>query len=726
MAQIKTLCATIFFLFSCNIFALGSEEDIDHNIENSGTCFHEYIPRLGIPKAVKTIQTLRALNIEDQFDGLHDKAISMNEGPKDDLWQKFLIDGPIEQLLNKEASSKKRSFEIGMKILFISVYPDAAQEPAVDLAKIVFQGRGIPYDHFVVRRAEGILRSDLPTLVDQDGNPKYYGVVLSTSELGFSENGIYKSALSTEQWEALVNYERTYNVRRVSLYSYPSSAIGVELVDGNNANAPDITVSQSAFELDKSLIVNSNIPLKNDWHYQAKIIKSDNAKEILTYNNEEKTVAAITKKLDDGREQMHFFFTQGQWVKASVALAQTWLNWMTRGTYLGNRRVYLNVQIDDFFLSSDLWDSTQSVQKEGGKIFRLSVEDFKEFTRWQHFNFRPLSSNAAFRVELAFNGFGTILSKPATGNDPLLTYAQSFYNQYFWLSHTYTHADLNFTTYQETDEELKKNVDFTVKNFFTIPGFNNFYSSSSMVTPRISGLLREDSLKALWNNGIKYVTGDNTRPELRPPHPFTAKYSTKELNGFPGILIVPRNATEIYYNASSPTELLSEYNFRYFNDLKKQSNLEDIYNRESERVANNLLKYDASPYMFHQANMGVFNYRNKKYSLLSLWMERVVEEIRKYNTLPILNLKMDDLKDFYLNKMSYEKCGVNAVIKMYDGEMQKIILKSAKGNCFVPITSPKLRSNSVKGNAMIMQTYGPDTNTFVKIAPESQNIEISL
>lgn len=728
----RTTLLFSLFLISSNIFGQGLNDSYEAELEKSGACFHENVPHVGIPNNKTTRQKLKPFNIEEKIEAksqlVNKNILQKNDNHRSDLWQEYLIDDLIDNVSLKEIiSQRKRSFEIGMKILFISVFPDSSQEPSVDLAKIVFQGRGIPYDHFVIKRSNGNLRKDMPLFLDKDGNPKYYAIVLSTSELGYSEGSSYQSAFSDEQWETLVNYERTYNIRRVSLYSYPNAVLGVKLVGGNNANPPDLIVGQSAYNLDKSLIKNSTISLKNDWHYQAKITESNSTREILSYNNQNKTVAAITKKLDDGREQMHFFFTQGQWVKGSLVLAQTWLNWVTHGTYLGNRRVYLNVHIDDFFLATNIWDPNKNIQTENnGKIHRLSPEDFEEFTRWQHFNFRPLSKNNAYRVEFAFNGHGTIIWKPKSSVDPLLTFAQKYYNQYFWMSHTYTHADLNFTTYQQTDNELKKNIEFTKLNFLTNPDFINFYSTSSMVTPKISGLLREEPLHALWDNGIKYVTGDNTRAELRPPHPFTARYTTKELNGFPGILIIPRNATEIYYNTTMPIELVAEYNFHYTKLLHKESTFEDIYDREAERVSNNLFKYDASAHMFHQSNMNVFTYHNKKYSLLSYWMERVVKEFRKYNTLPILNLKMDDLKDLYLNRMSYEQCEVNAAVKMHEGEMQKIILKSAQNNCFVPITSPKIKATSLREGSSLLQSYGPDTNAFVKMGPESKNIEISL
>lgn len=672
-------------LFSQNLMAI------------EGTCFHEHISRPENFQKRLAIQHLKPLYIESEKNK-----------------QNIIV-------------TRKRSYEIGLKVLFLSVFPDSTQEPSVDLAKQVFQGRGVPYDHFYLKNPNGSLKNKLPTLIDTEGNPKYYAIILSSAELGFDESGKFKSALNDEEWENLADYERTYNVRRLSLYSFPTEDLGVALKGGDNAEPPGLILSSYGSELDKALPSQKIIPLKNSWHYQTQIIDAQNTKAILHYDTAQKTVAAVTKTLEDGREQMHFFFTQGQWVKASVALTGLWLNWVTKGTYLGNRKIYLNVHVDDFFLATHLWDPEKNIQTEAGKTHRLSPEDFNEFTQWQHFNFRPKTQNPDYRIEFAYNGFGTVVHKPKGDlPDMLLSLGQIFYNQYTWASHTYSHADLNLTSYSETDQELKKNITFTQENFSHLLNFSYYHSKESMVTPKISGLLRTESLSALWDNGIKYVTGDNTRKELLPPHPFTAKYTTKEGNGFPGILILPRNATEIYYNTTSPLELVSEYNYFYAQKLKKLSTFEEIYDREAERVTNNLLKYDASPYMFHQSNMNVFNYKNQKISLLSHWMDRVVEDLRLYSNLPVLSLKMDDLKNLYLNKMAYESCGLKATLKVFNNHFQKIIFKSSQNSCYVPITSSQLKPSSLKNGKNGLQTYGPDTTTFIKMGPKAKNLEINL
>jgi succinate-acetate transporter protein len=44
-------------------------------------------------------------------------------------------------------------------------------------------------------------------------------------------------------------------------------------------------------------------------------------------------------------EEMHFLFTQNTYGLHGFALANVWLNWVTRGMYIGQRRVVLSTQV---------------------------------------------------------------------------------------------------------------------------------------------------------------------------------------------------------------------------------------------------------------------------------------------------------------------------------------------------------------------------------------------
>ena len=49
----------------------------------------------------------------------------------------------------------------------------------------------------------------------------------------------------------------------------------------------------------------------------------------------------------------------------------------------------------------------------------------------------------------------------------------------------------------------------------------------------------------MWDSGIRNVVGDNSVAALLPTNPYHGMYTTVEKHGFPGIFIIPRQATSI-------------------------------------------------------------------------------------------------------------------------------------------------------------------------------------
>lgn len=77
------------------------------------------------------------------------------------------------------------------------------------------------------------------------------------------------------------------------------------------------------------------------------------------------------------------------------------------------------------------------------------------------------------------------------------------------------------------------------------------FSSTGLIPPAITGLHNGDALRAWSDCGIIHAVGDNTRPVLlNTVNEHWPLMSTVEENGFAGIQITPRWATNIYYNVS--------------------------------------------------------------------------------------------------------------------------------------------------------------------------------
>lgn len=599
------------------------------------------------------------------------------------------------------------NYKVDFKILILSATNNADNEPSYLEAQKALQSLGMPFEIKVLTANGSRISTDPLNLTNPDGSGKYFGIITTTGELAFETTGnTWDTALTDAQWEELKNYEAQYSVRRISLYTFPSDLIGVSAIPGKENGNPNYLIFTSLVNPFISGIPNTaKPPLNGTWMYPAKITNATLTKSFMLFKDS--TVAATTSKFTDGREQMHFFFDQSIYTAGSVIISPIWIKWLTRGAYIGKRRIYLAPQVDDIFLETAIWDpATQTTPEDGSKIYRVNANDITAFINFQNTFMKPTTGNANYRTEFAYNGVGVIDHGGYT-QDPLFLKLKAMATQFYWLSHTWDHEDLTNFNYQETALELTQNYEPAKK--LLVWGTNSF-SPNSMVTPGISGLFNPEALKAIFYQSIYNVTGDNSRPELvNEANPYVGLYTTVADNGFAGVFIIPRHATEVYYNVTTKAEMVSLYNFFYRDYFGQDSTFAQIMSREEEMALSHLLAFESAPHMFHQANLKRFQVNGVYESLLSLWLRQVVNGVRKYSTLPILNMRMNDLKNVYVNRQNFENCGFSGQLQVDNFKITKINATSSK-ICQVPITGI-----SATGAGISVETYGPDTTLLVNM-----------
>lgn len=701
-----------FFLY-ISLFVtqlVGAHTAFDNRVPSPGVCNHGPAQTLGITPDVDLTNPLPILKADYSSSR---KATS--------------------KLSNKLFSTLETatSFDMDLKILILTATTNAnLEEPAVGQLIESLRNYGIQYEHRVLTlNGERISEAAL-NLINEDGSGKYSGIVLSNGQLAFKKlDGSFTSALTVEQWSELNQYKINYKVRQVALFSYPTPALGVKyLSDKSTTEANVLVASDLAKSLDKALPTEVAIPLENVWYYPSVIIDSNIAKPLYylknTTSDEGQVVAGVVAHLPDGREEMHFFFAQSIYHLSSVATAPTWIHWLTHNFFLGKRRVYMNVQIDDFFLSTGLFEITQyQSDMNEAYVYRLTSDDMGFFVNWQKNVFRPIAKKKDFKIELAYNGQGILDHGGIVGyaGDELFKYSLKVLPEFNWLTHTFTHGDLNWLSYDKSFWELKANI-LIANDMFPTAEEQQYFSPDSMVTPRISGFFNPGALKALYDNKIIYTVGDNTRAEILPPFQQVGLWTTEAFNGFSGIFIVPRYATEIYYNVSLPRELEAEYNFVYRKYFGRDLKVDEIFEREGTRVSRQLLNYQPSPYMFHQSNLRSFPWKNgERMSLVSIWMDKVASEVRKYSTLPILSEKMSVLAPIYLERMAFESCGYKARLKVERGHIVGLTSTSTQ-NCPVYISGGTFKQTPVQ-----VENYGPEhTEKFNSLAGQNLNLTLKL
>lgn len=87
------------------------------------------------------------------------------------------------------------------------------------------KGYGIPFQLVIVPQGG----TSLPSLNDTTTQGNYGGIVV-LSELAYSYDDVWASALTSSQWQQLYDYQTTFGVRMVRLDVYPGPDFGKSIV----------------------------------------------------------------------------------------------------------------------------------------------------------------------------------------------------------------------------------------------------------------------------------------------------------------------------------------------------------------------------------------------------------------------------------------------------------------------------------------------------------------
>jgi hypothetical protein len=221
---------------------------------------------------------------------------------------------------------------------------------------------------------------------------------------------------------------------------------------------------------------------------------------------------------------------------------------------------------------------------------------------WQTATNAALPAGSNFTITFPYN-YGTVqVDLGGWHNDPLFQRAmqRDILDNFIWESHTFDHPYLDNLTYAQVTSEYTKNVPgiLTLFNVTSVDQIPN-YCSKSTITPSISGLFNGNAIKAILDFGFQFVVGDNSRPELIPSNVYHTLHTTAAVNGYDGLMIVPRHATNIYYDACWPIHITEQYD-HFYGSIYGSSTIDQIVSRDVEVAMRNLLAYRHDPFMFHQ------------------------------------------------------------------------------------------------------------------------------
>jgi hypothetical protein len=616
---------------------------------------------------------------------------------------------------------------VDMKVLVISAEGKA---PSYLATTSILDQIGVPYDKMVLKGANATaLQMVAGTLSDGAGNGKYQGVILETGDLAAFNQATnnYPSALTAAQWAMLRQYQFDFGVRSATMYTRPAATIDVnsaplDLTYGLTNAGPVISTDASpvtasfaptgqqvfSYLNTANPISFKNAPGTTLTTYPSTPVPSTTAIPLLLAKDNTNTLASIyiapqgwqnlTLSADNNPELTH-----------TLLLGYGVVNWVTKGVFLGERKIYMTAQPDDVFIPDDLWNVNWKTATTGTASvadWRNNATDYNSLAAWQT-AFQAKPNMAAFRLEMPFNGVGYNTTDSAylkSGPDTLSAAVRANPNAFRWINHTWDHTSLNTTDPEDPDFVTPTLQSITNQLFWNhevatglrsgnpnVPAalkvtFTN-YNKNAFIQPDISGLQNPVFWEAAQNFGLQYILMDTSKAyaNFDPPRtvitlpdnttvlsvisPNTGFYSS--LDTFvptnPRIFIIPRYPTNLFYNVSTPAEWVSEYNYIYgvggiypagFGD----SDYPTILGRQSDDLVRYMLKYNANSWMFHAANLRDYNgITAGNNSLLSDLLNEVAKKYSAMYNLPVLSPSQTEIGQIMKARMAYNNAIADGV-----------------------------------------------------------------
>jgi MYXO-CTERM domain-containing protein len=480
---------------------------------------------------------------------------------------------------------------------------------------------GTPYD--VLNASTGPTLTESALSVGSHG--KYNAIFLDVGDLG--------GGFSDAEWSALTTYEVEFGVRRVALYTTPTSSYG--FVDSDTGVDPTkAPISATCTSAGAALFVGTNCanPILIDKGYAYPTAPLDGA-TVPLLKDASGNVYAATRSYPDGREALALTFGQASSYVSYLELAYGLVTWASHGLFVGERHVYAMPQVDDLFLASALYT---------GGTYRITDTDLQAFADWE----RAVRSNpvaAGFRVAFALNGYGSSM-RPG---DPLTAKAVALGTTFEWINHTWDHLVLDTLSYASVLNEFTQNDQF-LRGLGLSP-----YATINAVTPNVSGLGSADAMRAIHDVGIQQIVSDTSQPGENNPSPNAGIWNALQ----PSVLEIPRKPCDLYFNASQPAEWIPEYEALHNNAAIDYPTLAGSI---GDDFFSYMLNGSNDPWMVHQAN--VRNYDGAGHSLLSDVLDAAFHKYEAVMTLPIVSPTMDDLATRVRNRMALDASGVVATI----------------------------------------------------------------
>jgi hypothetical protein len=487
---------------------------------------------------------------------------------------------------------------VELKVLILSA---TGHEPTTDAWEAALRNEGVPFETKVASPGHQPYGADTfaDTLPDGTAHAKYEAVILAGGGLLYAnDSGQYVSALSDSEWSALRNFEAQFGIRQVTAFAYPTPEYGLNYPTGSG-DMGGTTASLTTAGLQAFPYLQGPVPIDSGaYGYQATPVDSQSFQTLVSGPNGSSLLGVY--KHSDGRQEMVSTVDGNAYQTHAQLLRHGMLTWVTRGVYLGYQRNYLELQVDDVFLPNDRWDTqTNTTPDPGPNPIRMTPTDVTRAVNWSQAN--------GLKLDLAFNGSGSVDAIDANGSDPLTKALLDNKSKFRWINHTYSHIifddvdenpanGLQPADLATIESEIFDNIDWAKSKSIPIDG-------TELVTGGHAGLSLPYMPQALTDTGVEWIAADASRQ----PNQYQIGPA----------LTVPRYPTGIYYNVGTRAEQLDEYNYVYLPPslgggcvdsavttcFTEPATWDKYVDNEARIMFRHMVSNDSRPHYVHQSNL---------------------------------------------------------------------------------------------------------------------------
>jgi len=405
------------------------------------------------------------------------------------------------------------------------------------------------------------------------------------------------------------------------------------------------------------------LQFKGAWVYFGTITNPATTTPLMTTTVGGQTYAIASVTQFSNYENLAITAANNPYLTHSQVLSYGWINWVTRGAFIGSRHANMDVQIDDLFIDDDLWDPTTLTA--GAQTYRNSPNDINSLVSWEKAKrLQPTTPN--MKVDFAFVGVGSTAGEYTPDNlTPAVQKNKTWFN---FINHTFDHFNLdcgfcpNPTGVITTDtasiqSEIGNNI--SQGQSLGLPS-----DWDAMVQPDISGVNTPPNpmaQQAAANVGIRYWITDTSRAGQNNPS-FNVGLV---MPGDTRIYGVPRHPTNLFYDASTQAQWVSLYNYFYgpggqlcavTTCFTTNQTYAQIVDTESNWLLGYLLTGDLDPLMFHTPNVRFTN----GHSLMTDLLDATFTKYNKLVNVPIRNLTLKQAGQAMQQRGAFNVAGVSA------------------------------------------------------------------